>query len=220
MQNSILSRFTPKEPKFVDLLKQVSAISIEAASLLGEALKTKTQEERLDYFHKIKDKEHEADVIANQIFEALESCFITPFDREDISELSNRLDDVVDYINGSSKRMAIYNPYKIHPAIIKLSDLVIAGVRAIDKGINMLATLRSDKKALKEIVNSLHALENDADEVYEMAIREVFAQEKNAIELMKTKELLSELEKTTDAIACWQDIEDYYRKIRIKLWYS
>lgn len=200
MQNSILSRFTPKEPKFVDLLKQVSAISIEAASLLGEALKTKTQEERLDYFHKIKDKEHEADVIANQIFEALESCFITPFDREDISELSNRLDDVVDYINGSSKRMAIYNPYKIHPAIIKLSDLVIAGVRAIDKGINMLATLRSDKKALKEIVNSLHALENDADEVYEMAIREVFAQEKNAIELMKTKELLSELEKTTDAI--------------------
>ena len=190
MQNSILSRFTPKEPKFVDLLKQVSAISIEAASLLGEALKTKTQEERLDYFHKIKDKEHEADVIANQIFEALESCFITPFDREDISELSNRLDDVVDYINGSSKRMAIYNPYKIHPAIIKLSDLVIAGVRAIDKGINMLATLRSDKKALKEIVNSLHALENDADEVYEMAIREVFAQEKNAIELMKTKELL------------------------------
>ena len=84
MQNSILSRFTPKEPKFVDLLKQVSAISIEAASLLGEALKTKTQEERLDYFHKIKDKEHEADVIANQIFEALESCFITPFDREDI----------------------------------------------------------------------------------------------------------------------------------------
>ena len=125
MQNSILSRFTPKEPKFVDLLKQVSAISIEAASLLGEALKTKTQEERLDYFHKIKDKEHEADVIANQIFEALESCFITPFDREDISELSNRLDDVVDYINGSSKRMAIYNPYKIHPAIIKLSDLVI-----------------------------------------------------------------------------------------------
>lgn len=200
MQNSILSRFTPKEPKFVDLLKQVSAISIEAASLLGEALKTKTQEERLDYFHKIKDKEHEADVIANQIFEALESCFITPFDREDISELSNRLDDVVDYINGSSKRMAIYNPYKVHPAIIKLSDLVIAGVRAIDKGINMLATLRSDKKALKEIVNSLHVLENDADEVYEMAIREVFAQEKNAIELMKTKELLSELEKTTDAI--------------------
>ena len=126
--------------------------------------------------------------------------FITPFDREDISELSNRLDDVVDYINGSSKRMAIYNPYKVHPAIIKLSDLVIAGVRAIDKGINMLATLRNDKKALKEIVNSLHALENDADEVYEMAIREVFAQEKNAIELMKTKELLSELEETIDAI--------------------
>lgn len=200
MQNSILSRFTPKEPKFVDFLKQVSAISIEAASLLGEALKTKTQEERLDYFHKIKDKEHEADVVANQIFEALELCFITPFDREDISELSNRLDDVVDYINGSSKRMAIYNPYKVHPAIIKLSDLVIAGVRAIDKGINMLATLRNDKKALKEIVNTLHVLENEADEVYEMAIREVFAQEKNAIELMKTKELLSELEETIDAI--------------------
>ncbi len=200
MQNSILSRFTPKEPKFVDFLKQVSAISIEAASLLGEALKTKTQEERLDYFHKIKDKEHEADVVANQIFEALELSFITPFDREDISELSNRLDDVVDYINGSSKRMAIYNPYKVHPAIIKLSDLVIAGVRAIDKGINMLATLRNDKKALKEIVNSLHVLENDADEVYEMAIREVFAQEKNAIELMKTKELLSELEETIDTI--------------------
>ncbi|EFN90525.1 DUF47 domain-containing protein [Prevotella amnii] len=200
MQNSILSRFTPKEPKFFNFLKQVSSISKEASSLLGEALKTKTQEEHLDYFHKIKDKEHKADILANKIFEALEASFITPFDREDISELSNRLDDVIDYINGSSKRIAIYNPHVIHPAIIKLSDLVIAGAKAVDDGINMLSSLRNNKKDVKEIVNSLHKLENEADEVYEMAIREIFEKETNAIELMKTKEVLSELERTTDAI--------------------
>lgn len=64
----------------------------------------------------------------------------------------------------------------------------------------MLSSLRNNKKDVKEIVNSLHKLENEADEVYEMAIREIFEKETNAIELMKTKEVLSELERTTDAI--------------------
>ncbi len=199
MQNSLLSRFTPKEPKFFDFFKKVSVINNDAAILLGEALKTNTIEERQDYFHRIKEKEHQADLVAHEIFEALETSFITPFDREDIQELSNRLDDVVDLINGSSKRMAIYNPKVIHPSIHKLGEIIIEGAKEIDKAIDMLPTLRKNKTNLKNIIEKLHRLENEADEIYEQAVTAIFANETNAIELLKNKGLLSELERTTDA---------------------
>ncbi len=199
MQNSLLSRFTPKEPKFFDFLKKVSVLSVEAATLLGEALKTNTIEERQDYFHRIKEKEHDADVVAHEIFEALESSFIMPFDREDIQELSNRMDDVIDLINGVSKRMAIYNPNTIHPSLHDLGRIICEGTKLIDEAMDLLPALRKNKNNLKNIIEKLHRFENEADDVYEKAVTAVFANETNAIELIKTKGLLAELEGTTDA---------------------
>lgn len=199
MHNSLLSRFTPKEPKFFEFLNEVSEIGVSAATLLLEALKTTTAEERQAYFAKIKEKEHNADLLAHQIFEALESTFITPFDREDIHELSNRLDDVIDMINSSSKRMAIYNPRQIHPSANELGAIILSDAQRIHDAMSKLATLRKNASDMKEDVVELHRLENRADEIYEAAITEIFAHETDAIELMKNKEILSELEKATDA---------------------
>lgn len=45
----------------------------------------------------------------------------------------------------------------------------------------------------------LHDLENQADDVYEFFIRRLFEEEKDSIELIKIKEIMQELERTTDA---------------------
>ena len=78
MNNSFFSRFTPKEPKFFDLLKQVSEVLVTASDLLATALQCETRDERVEYFHRIKEQERLGDQLSHKIFEELSSSFITP----------------------------------------------------------------------------------------------------------------------------------------------
>lgn len=199
MNNSFLNRFTPKEPKFFDFLKQVSVIFVDVANYLQQALQAETVEQRKDFFRQIKDKEHEADALARQIFDALGTSFITPFDREDIHVLADCMDDVIDLANSCAKRLVIYNPKELNNAAFELGKIVAEDAKCVDQAIDYLATMKKNTPALKECIERLHTLENKADEIYEKAITQLFAEEKDAVELIKTKEILSILETTTDS---------------------
>ena len=87
MKNSFFSRFTPKEPKFFPLLKQLSEILSASSSILVESLRHDSPTERANYYKLIKDKEREGDKLTHLIFDELGTTFITPFDREDIHDL-------------------------------------------------------------------------------------------------------------------------------------
>ena len=113
MKNSFFSRFTPKEPKFFPLLKQLSEILSASSSILVESLRHDSPTERANYYKLIKDKEREGDKLTHLIFDELGTTFITPFDREDIHDLASSIDDVIDGINSSAKRITIYNPRPI-----------------------------------------------------------------------------------------------------------
>ena len=91
MKNSFFSRFTPKEPKFFPLLKQLSEVLCEASVVLIESLQHDSPTERSDYYKKIKDLEREGDRLAHLIFDELGTTFITPFDREDILDAMRQL---------------------------------------------------------------------------------------------------------------------------------
>lgn len=199
MNNSFFSRFTPKEPKFFDYLKEVAEIYVDVAEYLQQALQAQDVEQRKDFFHQIKEKEHAADVLARRIFDALGTSFITPFDREDIHALADSMDDVIDLANSCAKRLAIYNPKALHAAALELGKIVVDDARCINNAIDYLAAMKKQTVALKDSIEQLHTLENKADEIYERAITELFAEEKDAVELIKNKEILSILERTTDA---------------------
>jgi len=199
MNNSFFSKFGPKEPKFFDYLKQVSEILLATSDLLLEALDSKTGEARKDFFHKIKEKERQGDTMSHKIFEELSTSFITPFDREDIHLLANNLDDVIDRINSCAKRIAIYNPKKNNPYEKSLGEIVKKDAQCIDTAMAELSSLRNNASKLKMHCKTLHDLENEGDDVYETAIIHLFEDEQDSIELIKTKEILNELEKATDA---------------------
>ena len=199
MNNSFLSKFGPKEPKFFDYLKQVSEVMLSASTMLYNSLTCDTREERKEFFRKIKEQERLGDELSHKIFDALSTSFITPFDREDIHLLADCLDDVIDRINSCSKRIAIYNPCKNNPYEKSLGEIVRQDAICIDKAMGELASLRKNASILKEHCNELHNLENKADDIYETAIIHLFEEEKNGIELIKMKEILNEMEKTTDA---------------------
>lgn len=199
MNNSFFSKFGPKEPKFFVYLKQVSEVLLTATDLLQDSLKSQTREERYAYFKKIKEQERLGDTISNKIFEELSSSFITPFDREDVHLLADCLDDVLDGINRCAKRIAIYNPTRNNEFEATMGEFVKKGVVNIDKAMDELQQIRKNAGQLKEHCTALHNIENEADDVYETAIINLFAEEKDSIELIKVKEILSELESVTDA---------------------
>lgn len=199
MNNSLLSRFTPKEPKFFDFLKQVSDIYVSVSDLLLQSLEAKGVDEHRAYFHQVKEQERAADKIGRDIFDALESSFITPFDREDIHDLADSLDDVIDLVNSCAKRLAIYNPKQLSEVALELGKVVVEDARCVSEAMDALTVMRKKADALKVCIERLHTLENQADDIYEDGLIHLFEEEKDAVELIKTKEILSELEKITDA---------------------
>lgn len=199
MKNSFFSRFTPKEPKFFPLLKQLSEILSASSSILVESLRHDSPTERANYYKLIKDREREGDKLTHLIFDELGTTFITPFDREDIHDLASSIDDVIDGINSSAKRITIYNPRPISDRGKELSLLIQQEAHYISKAMDELETFRKKPTTLRDYCTKLHDIENQADDVYELFITKLFEEEKDSIELIKIKEIMHELEKTTDA---------------------
>lgn len=199
MKNSFFSRFTPKEPKFFPLLKRLSDVLSDSAAVLVESLQHDLPAERADYYKRIKELERKGDKLTHLILDELSTTFITPFDREDISSLATCLDDVIDGINSCAKRITIYNPRPISESGKELSRLIQEEATYISKAMDELEAFRKNPAPLRQYCSKLHDIENQADDVYEFFITRLFEEEKDCIELIKIKEIMHELEKTTDA---------------------
>lgn len=185
----------PKEEKFFVMFKDMTKNIIEGAELLKEML---------DHFHdpagmqkKIKDVEHKGDTITHNIIEKLNKSFVTPLDREDIYALSSKLDDILDFIDGSAIRVVNYNVTKVTPEAKELAFLILQGCRAVGKAVECLG---QDPRHISEFCVEANALENEADRVCRDAVSRLFHEEKDPIQLIKWKEIYETLERATDKI--------------------
>ena len=120
--DKILKVFVPKDHSFFPLFEDAAKNLVTASGLLKELMASSGIEEHERIHIKIKEIEHIGDVITDKIYEQLNKSFITPFDREDIHELTAHIDDVVDYINGISRRICLYKPRIILPAYVEMAD--------------------------------------------------------------------------------------------------
>jgi uncharacterized protein len=199
MNNTIFSKFTPKEPKFFPILQEMADVMIAASELMIECVMKGDHESATEYYFKIKEQEHKGDELSNKIFDELNSTFITPFDREDIHMLSNRLDDVTDFICGCAKKIMLYNPEEMPGAAESMARFINDGAKTIRKAVEELDVLKKDPKQIAIYCRELHDIENKADDVYDHFINDLFQSERRTIEIVKLKEIMGELEKATDA---------------------
>jgi uncharacterized protein len=199
MASSIFSKLTPKEPKFFPLLIGLSEVIHEATDAMAEFVNNYSVDTAEDYYKKIKEIERKGDALSNKVFDELNVTFITPFDREDIHHLANRMDDVTDFINSAAKRIYLYKPKKMPKSAIELVKCIKESAVYIEKSVNELNVLKKKIKNIKEYCYELHTIENKADDVYEMFLIDLFENAKDGVELIKQKEIMYELEKATDA---------------------
>jgi hypothetical protein len=195
--NSIFQYFIPKDKKFFPLFEKDSANLISLGEKLVEALNTEDLIRRKELFNDIEDLEHIGDEITHQIHLELSKNFITPFDREDIHRLASALDDIADYIHGSASRIDLYQVTEITPPIKELAGLILQACQDLNKAIHELRDLKNVRIIADSCVR-INSIENQADYVFDKAVGELFMYEKDAVKLIKYKEILSALEDATD----------------------
>lgn len=195
--NSIFQYFIPKDKKFFPLFEKDSANLIKLGEKLVEAVNTEDLTRRKELFKDIENLEHAGDEITHQIHLELGKNFITPFDREDIHRLASAIDDIADYIHGSASRMDLYKLTIITPPIKELASLILQACQNLHKAILELRNLKNIRIIADSCVR-INSIENQADYVFDKAVGELFDYEKDAVNLIKYKEVLSALETATD----------------------
>lgn len=193
----LLSFLIPKENKFFALFDDAVSNLKTGCDALIQMVNADTPEKRKGFIKLIEEIEHKGDGITHDIFNQLSKSFITPFDREDIAALTSSMDDILDYIHGSAKRVELYKVDEITPEIIKLAELISKGVIELEKAVKGLKNIKN-KAVVNEACVLINSIENHADDIFDNAIGKLFEFEKDPIRLVKYKEILSGLETATD----------------------
>jgi len=168
-----------------------------------------------DRLHKkIRDIEHIGDEITNKTYEQLNKSFITPFDREDIHELTAHIDDVVDSINGIARRICLYKPKKMMPIYVEMAQLVYEGAKEVESAIHCLKDPVANKEKITRACGIVTAIEHKADELYFVGISELFEKEEDPKELIKNNKILEMLERCIDEE---EDVTDTLKSVLIKM---
>jgi predicted phosphate transport protein (TIGR00153 family) len=195
---SILHALLPKEDKFFKYFEKDVDNLLVAAGVFKELMTNAiSKEERAQKIKRIEELEHKGDEITHTIFSELGSTFITPFDREDIHALTGKLDDILDHLQGSATRLSLYQVKKITSEQERLAGLIYDQVIELHKAVLSLRHFRNAAKIRESLVR-INSIENEADDLFERAIADLFDTCDDPIKLIKTKELLVGLETATD----------------------
>ena len=212
--NKVFQFFIPKEKKFFPLFEQVVENVEKGAVLLNKLLLLFHNEaEKQTLVIQIKECEAKGDTLTHTIFDELNKTFITPFDREDIQELTSSLDDVMDYIHSCAKRLQLYKVTELPINTIEISELLVQATRELKIAIGELSNLKHPQ-IIKKACIRLNEIENQVDDLYYMSVSDLFENEKNAIELIKKDAILKTLETATDKA---EDVSDVLKSIIVKV---
>ncbi len=187
----------PRDDKFFKLLEESTKNLLMAADLMKQLTNARTLKQQKQLVKEIEDLEHRGDSITHTIFSELNGTFVTPLDREDIHTLTSALDDILDHIDGSAQRVVLYEIKKCPSEIIRLSDVIYLSVEELTRGVSLMRDLH-DTDRLHEVFHKVNQYENEADTIFDRAVADLFKKEKNAIRIIKLKEIYVGMEKATD----------------------
>jgi uncharacterized protein len=188
----VVFRLIPKEERFYDDFTAMALQIRHGAQLLDQMMAP--DRPIWDKADEIKEVEHKCDFLTHEIIQRLNRTFVTPLDREDIHELARSLDDVMDAIDASASIVRLYHIESVRPGARELTRLVLDSAEQVVGAIKAL----EKRKGVAECAVEINRLENEADRAHQAAVQALFNEEKDAIVIMKWKEILDFLEQATD----------------------
>lgn len=200
-------RLLPRDTAFFDMFADLAKRLTQASRLLCELF---AQPERMDELvAAIKRVEHEADTITHDIISRIDKSFVTPIDREDIHLLASRLDNVVDLVDGTARRAAMFHIREVHQVALRMCDVLTRATGNIDAAVQRM-------KDVRFVVAQGHEVkmrEEEGDALYHDAVGELFRGTPDPLHVIKWKELYDTIERALDQC---EDVANVLESIALK----
>jgi uncharacterized protein len=192
---SLLDRILQRETRFFDFFDRHATLTVAAAK---EFLALAESGENIaGRARRIKEIEHECDVVTHQCVELVHKTLRWPFKRDDVYQLITRLDDVVDYIEASSERIGLYELSVMTPECRDLGGVLVRATEEIKLALGELRYVKGARELLDRCIE-INRLENEADSILRNAVAKLFRGSKDPIMIIKWKEIYDNLENATD----------------------
>jgi predicted phosphate transport protein (TIGR00153 family) len=201
----------PKEPAFAENFKAMSECLTEITSVFQEFVANYRDFDH--YWHRSKEIEHKADGITHEIINLLNKSFITPFDREDIYQLSHEFDDVIDLLENTLHNIYLYEVPVKKSFVDDFSLLIGKASIALNTLIKELFQHKKYTDSIWKLICEIHNLEDEGDLVYHRELRILLNGEKDPILVIKWKDILTTLERIMDV---YQNISNTVEGIIVK----
>ncbi len=190
----------PREEKFFDMFDELGDLLLHAS---GRFLDMITAYDRLEERgEKLKQDEHNGDLLVEQIIKALDRSFITPLDREDIHALATTLDDVLDNMEETAHRLESFRLDKPTPQAIDLARIIHECCQHISRAVHLCRRMKEPDQ-MEISLREVGRLENEADRIYRDSDSDLFEHPPQTpaeiLALIKWRELYGWLEETVDA---------------------
>src|SRR6266571_4049377 len=197
----------PREEGFYDLFEKAAGNLAETSRLLLQLLTDYHDPEGAH--SEIRQREHEGDEITHQIMRALNTTFVTPFDREDIHRLASGIDDILDLIEAVSDLLVLHRVEQPLPEMRQLADVLARSADQVYQAISRLETL----SGLDQYWVEINRLENEGDRVYRQTVARLFSGDYKAMDVLKWKDLVDQLEAAIDGC---EDVANTLESIVLK----
>ena len=188
----------PREDRFFDLYCRHAAILVEGAEALHALLKGGP--DVAEAAHRIIALEQQADVIARDVLLLVRRTFITPFDRSDIKDLINALDDTIDQMQKTAKAVLLFEVKELEPEMGKMGECIVQSAKLSLEAVGLLRSLRDNTSRLNAITEEIIRLEDGVDTLNDTGIKSLFTQHRdgNAMHYIIGVEIYDHLEKVMD----------------------
>lgn len=186
----MFKKLLPKEEKYFEDFKEMISHIQQMATLTHQLFTAEVPDK--DLLLQIRPLERRCDDVSSKVIKRLNKTFITPFDREDIFTLIKKLDDIGNMLLAASIRIDIFNvTQKINHADT-LAAIVLQQIKELGIALNDLKVKHTNE------CKAVAVLETEADKVYQQAMKELFIEEKDPLNVIRKKDILSILEEASD----------------------
>jgi uncharacterized protein len=198
----------PTGERFFELFTEIGTNIGASVELLRTFVRAPV-EQRAELAARMHALENAGDDATHAIIKHLDRSFVTPFDREDIYRLASTLDDVVDHVDAAVDLATLYRVGELPDGVAAQTDLLCRAARLTAEAMPRLA----EPQELTAYWVEVNQLENEADQVYRRLLSELFNGQRDALEVMKLKDVVDELEAAADA---FEDVADTVHSIAVK----
>jgi uncharacterized protein len=188
--------FLPRNAKFFDYFDRDTEVLVRAAECFREFLESGGDPK--EYSRRLKELEHEADRVTHEAMALLHRTFITPLERGDLRRLILALDEIVDFLDDATRRIAIYDVGEILPEVSAMGKVVVDLARAVQTTVHELRNLRKKNRVLEHCIE-IQRLENLGDHLHHIALGSIFKKDRDPLMVLKWKEIVDLIESAMDA---------------------